>query len=234
MSHATHRRTLTIVALAGLLAVSTAGAQTFLPGEDPAPLEATGLSTDEIPDQVEVPTGHGGPGAYAIVQLTNPPVAAVVEPLSDGQTVEEFYDYGGNRASANVPEAIVQPHVSTLFLFQGPEGLSLVVIHDDWGSLTSATAQFEFSGLPEDGTWAVKDDRYDPRDSFGQEEATWGWDGARTDGGAYRGLFGLELVTIDATLGGGLDEWHFVSGEPTDPERTELDPDETLYIVALA
>lgn len=232
MFDTTAGRTLLAVALAGLLALSTAGAQTLAPSAEDE-RETDPLTPDAL--GTTVPASHGAPGAFAAVQATVPPVVAVVEPLSTGETVEDFYGYyGGNGHSATVPPAIVEDDVTTMFLFEGPKGLSLVVINDDWSTPGGVeTAALSFDGLPADGSWIVQDDYHDRRDHFGQEEAHWSWDGRRTDGGAYRALTGLVNVTIDADLGEAMDGWHFVSGEATDPDRVELDPNATLHLVGL-
>lgn len=203
-----------------------------------------------------VPTGAGGPGthvqasghdspvpsgAFAVVQETTPPVVEVIEPLSTGQSVEAFYSFNDpDSNSANPPGEIIRSGVSNLFLFQGPEGLSLVLIHDRAGDGDGGEAHVDFEGLPEDGGWVVRDDPgYGGHtDTYAVDHVDWGWAGCCTDGGAYRGLGGFSVVTVNATFlggwGGTIDAWHVLSGDVEDPDRTELDPEEPVHLIALS
>jgi exonuclease VII small subunit len=83
-----------------------------------------------------------------------------ITPLSyDGQTIEEFYgfkDHGHNHS--NTKTGLAQKDTSQLFLWDGPQGLSLVAIHDSPHNGTNGEVTFEFSGLPDSGSWVVRDD----------------------------------------------------------------------------
>ena len=103
---------------------------------------------------------------------------------------------------------------------------------DDDGD-TESTREDE-DDTPADGTATEYDERTD--------EIAWFWTTGRTDGGALRGLAvdGLELeieVALDeeAELDTGSYEreittWTLLSGDREDPDRTELDPEETLVL----
>jgi hypothetical protein len=136
-----------------------------------------------------------------------------LEPLSyEGLPVEQFYDY---RTPDTQPSSfkyasfgtrqLQRKNTSIMFLYEGPKGLSLVVIHDKLDSTGSGgAATFRLTGLPAKGKWVVKDDSYDGstnRDTFdhsinrdweGKKSATsvinWTWQGGRSDGAVYRGL----------------------------------------------
>lgn len=70
-------------------------------------------------------------------------------PLSyDNQSIEEFYGYGSsNDSSANTPTGLETADTSRLFLYEGPQGLSLVTLHDSADSSTGGTASLAFDGL---------------------------------------------------------------------------------------
>ena len=191
-------------------------------------------------------------------------------PLTGEQTVEEFYDYryptdeydsisgadGGSFSSAGTTD-LQEDATSILFLYDGPEGLSLVVVHgrldgdDDGGVVT-----FAFEGMPEDASWVVKDDlytvdgvpfdtNYDQWDDDGTiQQADWAYVGGRTDGGAARGLGEEFEFTIspafndDAVLdieeiyggGGPIEDWKALSADGDSPERISLDMDAPVTI----
>lgn len=177
------------------------------------------------------------PGVFAVVQLGEDPVVATVEPLSTGETVESFYNYNGVRNSADPPVDILRSNVSNLFLFDGPDGLSMVIVHDRHYDGDGGTATFNFTGLPEEGAWVVQDDPDHPPDTFSTDGAFWEFNGRWTDGGAYRGLGDVPAVTVEATFGtaygGTIDSWQFLSGDPADPDRIELSPGQPVTIVGL-
>lgn len=125
-----------------------------------------------------------------------------VTPLGDGtQNVSDFYDY---RSPATTPSSdkyssfgtthLQENQVSNLFLYNGSDGVSLVMLHDKLGEAPYAsTVTFNFSGLPTSREWVVEDDTYPGRDDNFTHEATtstinWKWTGNRTDGAAVRGL----------------------------------------------
>lgn len=150
------------------------------------------------------------------------------------QTVEEFYGYTGTnnstmKFSANTPVDLEERNddYSTLFLYEGSGGLSLVVMHDGVNGSGGGAASMEFVGLPEDGTWAVRDDP--PNESVEVWNRTtddgvavdWGWRGAYTDGGAFQGLgddFEIQITPsfndgaeIDPVTPGNVTGWRALS-----------------------
>ncbi len=154
-----------------------------------------------------------------------------LEPLTGSQPVEDLYDYtypkdrlGGPPGSQGEVQSSVgttdlqRERTSILFLYDGPQGLSLVVVHgmlENEGSPgpdeKGGTVTFTMSGLPSGGSWIVRDDYYyDPqegpetnwaRDNWnvdGEPQVVdWAYYGHRTDGGAFRGLGSSFEVTID-------------------------------------
>lgn len=183
-----------------------------------------------------------------------------LEPLGDGsQTVEEFYDY---RTPDTEPDAYTYSSYGTthlqaddtsiLFLYEGSEGLSLVMVHDRYGGNSSGGAlTMQIDGLPEESEWAIEDDNYSedlgpgPFDEFDHGETssriTWAYTDNRTDGAAVRG--GLEdefEMTIDPAFNGDADyrvyegnvtDWQVISATDDGHERTSLDSiDDSLTV----
>lgn len=133
-----------------------------------------------------------------------------VEPVSQGtDTASEFYNYGarGTDFSSRSTREYQENDASVLILYEGPEGLSLVIIHDQWHSNRSdgtrgGTASFEVTGLPHDGEWTVEDDDYHLQsDEFEhgdtESELHWVWNDGRTDGAVFTGLGSSFAVEID-------------------------------------
>ena len=175
-----------------------------------------------------------------------------VEPLSGDQTVEELYDYRvhGGQYSSHGTVDLQRPDTSILFLYDGPNGLSLVMVHNEYeGSGDGGSATFTISGLPAEGEWVVEDDNYGGPDNYdnwthsdARSTIDWTWDDARTDGGAFRGMESASTVEIDpafnesATLyeeyySGTVTDWQLLSGDLADPERIALDLEESVAIV---
>jgi hypothetical protein len=190
-----------------------------------------------------------------------------VPAFTGDRTVEAFYDYriperfasetnGGSDPGSGPyyasfgTETLQQDGTSLLFLYDGPEGLSLVVVHDsiDGGPSDGGAATFEIDGLPDDGTWAVRDDYYlDPDsgeiattnyDNWQVDGSThvidWTWGDSGTDGGAFRGLDGAFPVTIDPAFDeaaalygehydGTVDSWQLLVPDGAGLQRMELD-----------
>jgi hypothetical protein len=178
-----------------------------------------------------------------------------IEPVSyRDASVEEFYGYTidgdeGRPWSANTPVDLAESDVSKLFLYEGPDGLSLVVLHDTpehGDEETGGAATFTFRGLPEPGEWVVKDDPADASAEIWDDRSGdgwsvhWAWKGDYTDGGAFRGLgdgFSVEIepawgrdAEIDPLEPGTIDSWVVVSGDPEDPDRFELDLEQSVTI----
>jgi len=119
------------------------------------------------------------------------------------ENVSAFYDYDG-RNSVGTAE-FQQNQASTLIIFHGTKGYSLVVVNDryeDFGNSSyGSTATMEFIGLPESGEWVIEDDDYEDRDDEFIHRGTrskinWKWIGGRTDGGVFRGLDTTENLDL--------------------------------------
>jgi hypothetical protein len=180
-----------------------------------------------------------------------------IEPLSSGESVESFYDYRSHEThSEGVPRLyssygttdLQENDTSVLFLHEGPNGTSLVTVHDRLGGdFDGGTATYEIAGLPSDSGWAVEDDTYTGEsnvDEFrrgeGWASASWFWQDNRTDGGAIQGgIDGEFAVTIhpafndesqfsDDDVGSELgddaviDDWKVLSGSADSPDRLTL------------
>jgi hypothetical protein len=199
--------------------------------------------------------------------------AREITPLSGEQPVEDLLNYqlpdgeydgangarddGGPYFAITGAETLQRDNTSVLFLYDGPNGLSLVVLHGHTGSSGSAggAVSFSLSGMPADGEWVVKDDRYLDPDT-GEPASTnydvWNVDGtnhtidwtygdSRTDGGAFRDLSDSFAITIDPAFNedaalygqyyeGDLTDWEVLSGDIADPERAGLDMDRPVTI----
>lgn len=208
--------------------------------------------------------------AYAVVQDgACTPVRAFrgdepVEALY-GFHLPERYASEENGATPGEPQyastgttELQRPRTSVAFLYEGPGGLSLVVVHGDLDARDGGSVTFRLSGLPESGTWRVKDDLYrnpdsgellsgnhDRWDVDGTEHRVdWTWGAAGTDGGAFGPLGDDFEVVIEpafneaATLygqhyEGTVAEWAFVtaqSGNADGPEYVSLDMAEPIRV----
>ena len=99
-----------------------------------------------------------------------------VKPIQGDVPAEAFYDYRdpyqsrenpswGRSFSSRGTTDYQQDSTSILMLYKGPQGVSLVAVHDKYHeNLDNATAgssvSFQLTGLPEDGEWAMIDDDY--------------------------------------------------------------------------
>ncbi len=190
-----------------------------------------------------------------------------IEALSSSGTVEAFYDYRNHEThsegvdrmySSYGTEHLQEDNTSVLFLHQGTDGLSLVMIHDQVdGDTTGGVATFEISGVPAETEWVVQDDLYEGEtnmvewyDEDGWIGADWIWSEARTDGGAIQGGLNDEFaMTIhpafneDAALyddediydpdfheNGTIDDWEALSGDVDDPDSIDLSLEEPVTI----
>ena len=102
-----------------------------------------------------------------------------VRPIQGELPVEEFYDYRypyqsredpswGRSFSSEGTTELQQDDTSILMLYEGPNGVSLVAIHDKYyedreNGTAGSSVSWELTGLPEDGEWAMIDDDYDWR-----------------------------------------------------------------------
>ncbi|WP_136717247.1 PKD domain-containing protein [Halorientalis salina] len=145
-----------------------------------------------------------------------------VRPLGDGtQTIEDYYNYSTAADFSSAGTTALQDNqVSNLFVYHGSEGYSLVFLHDEYAddAAHGSTLTMEFSGLPADGEWAVRDDYYTIDNQTQDDDYTieetytkidWKWTDDRTDGGAFRGLTASEEVsiTIDPAFNEAADHW---------------------------
>lgn len=173
-----------------------------------------------------------------------------VDPISGGsQSVEEFYDYRNETYSSHGTKAYQQDDTSQLLVYEGPQGTSLVVVHDrlhddEADGTNGSSATFTFSGLPDGSDWAIRDDNYGGQDdsydfSGSTRTAQWRWDRARTDGAAYRLGTGDFSVGIDATFNenrwsgtyhGRIDSWKVVTETGDGIERETLETDEPVTV----
>lgn len=181
-------------------------------------------------------------GSYVVEQGTQ---CEVITPLSGEGTAEGFYDYRSHNThdadyaySSHGTTGLQRNDTSTLFLYEGPEGLSLVIVHDRLGGGTAGgTAEFEIVGLPADGGWTVEDDDYsDNADDVWNHgdvwsEIAWSWGEDRTDGGAFTGLGSEFEVTVDPAFNaqqstfaphGTVTGMHVLSGSAGRPDRIAL------------
>ncbi len=119
-------------------------------------------------------TGSESGRAYQIVQGEQ---VISVEPLSGDEPVEEFYDYrhpyvgsrddpfwGRSFSSVGTTE-YQEDDTSILMLYEGPQGVSLVAVHDRYheeesGGTPGGSVSWTVTGLPDGGEWAVIDDEY--------------------------------------------------------------------------
>ncbi|WP_252718773.1 dockerin type I domain-containing protein [Haloarcula sp. CBA1122] len=158
-----------------------------------------------------------------------------VVPLSNGQTIEKFYDYAN--AEINSPLPVAKSDTSRLFFWSGPNGLSLVLLQDKPRDGSGAAVSFELYEFPiSDGSWVVRDD---PGDNYGTTP-DWSWNDDNTDGGAFRGELTNATFTIkprfneeavrDPITPGQLNDWEVLSGRATDPTNESLAIDQNITI----
>ena len=157
------------------------------------------------------------------ISLLQQDLCVTIEPLRGDEPIEEFYDYhypmdrfegppgsDGTSYSSEGTVDLQEEDTSILFLYEGPEGLSLVIVHGRYDEDaprevveegSKRAVSFALAGLPEDGQWVVTDDYYLDEDgeradpawdvwNVDQEPQTihWVFRQGRTDGGAFRGL----------------------------------------------
>ncbi|WP_248517567.1 PKD domain-containing protein [Salinarchaeum laminariae] len=195
---------------------------------------------------------ENGSSAYAITQGEQ---CIDVTPIVDeSQSVETFYDYRWNGTGQDFSSYGTKPYqeddTSTLLLYEGSSGTSLVFVHEKHyenpeEGTNGSFATFGVSGLPagEEG-WVVEDDDYDEQvDVFNhtgtESELQWAWSQGRTDGAAYRGLSGDVSITIDPAFNdsavqlvnpdnspsynGTVEDWDVVTGAADGTDREQFD-----------
>lgn len=183
-----------------------------------------------------------------------------IEPLSSNGTVESFYDYRNHethsededrRYSSYGTQNLQEDDTSLLFLHEGTDGMSLVMVNDRLeGDTEGGAATFDIVGLPAEAEWVVQDDLYDGESNMaewdngdGWAAASWIWSESRTDGGAIQGGLNDQFaVTIHPAFNedaehydnedlydpefhgnGTIEEWEVLSGDADDPDRTTLE-----------
>ncbi|WP_226007309.1 CARDB domain-containing protein [Natrinema salinisoli] len=198
-------------------------------------------------------TAPPDPDEYAVAQGDD---CVTVEPIGDGaRTIEEFYDYrtpnttpSSYSYSSHGTTHLQEDDTSSVFLYEGSDGLSLVLLHDRYdGDSPGGAATMTFSGLPEDGEWVVEDDGYDGADdefdhSGDSSRITWVWSENRSDGAAFNGGLDDEFsITIEPRFNddaakqlydGRVRDWEVISGTDTGRERTSLDMNEPVVITS--
>lgn len=232
-------------ALALLVVASTVlgGAATGLPDVPPP-----GIPGDDLPD---APAASNQ--SYAVEQGDT---CVPVTPFEGEQNVAAFYDYRNPNTSRSswlyssfMPGRFTSDNGSSLFLYEGPDGVvSLVAVHDarrnrEVRPLPHSAVTFRFGGLPESGEWVLVDDTYDGReDRFSRNRIDWRWGGSRTDGAVFRGLAGDFSIRIapafneraalyrpDRTFEP-VTSWSVLSSGASGPDRTELDTSEPVVV----
>ncbi|KZN23031.1 hypothetical protein A4G99_16035 [Haladaptatus sp. R4] len=188
-----------------------------------------------------------------------------IEPLSKGLPVKKFYDFrtpfthpSSFRYASFGTTNLQQKNTSILFLYEGPKGLSLVVVHDKKGVGSGGAVTFRITNLPADGDIAVKDDKYPLQTNYDQWnlskyrnsdgkkvatlEASWAHGKKRTDGMAYRGLgddfeftinpeFNQKAILSNDTHGE-IKRWEVLSGDINNPTRTKLNMNKPVTILS--
>ena len=199
-----------------------------------------------------------------------------LDPIQGDQTPQELYDfrlperfnnpadnnasngatYGGGSYYGSVgTEDLQEADTSIMFLYEGPEGISLVVVHEGQGSQDGGAATFEVTDL-EGGEWVVKDDLYlRPNGNKASsnydiwntdtnpQTIDWTWGSGGSDGGVYSPLTETFSFTISPSFNeeaelynefyqGEVDEWQVLSGDRNNPNRTSLNMDEDVVISA--
>ncbi len=190
-------------------------------------------------------------------------------PLPGNEAAEDLYQYAyphdrfdsisgidGTTFSSEGTTDLQRDRTSILFLYDGPNGLSLVIVHGRLDGDTDAggTVSFQIHGLPPDGEWVVRDDyyldedgtqsptNYDRWDVDGEVHAIdWAYQGGRTDGGVFQGLGDDFVIRIEPAFNdaaalaedhdfGPIENWEVLSGDRDDPERHSIDLDRPLVL----
>lgn len=193
-----------------------------------------------------------------------------VTPLSGSESVEQLYDYripseyGGDNGATGTTgpyfesvgtDSLQATDTTISFLYDGPEGLSFVVVHGDGTSGGSVTWTIE--NVPTGADWVVRDDYYTVAetgnraasnfDEWDIEGTTntidWTFGATGTDGGALRPLGSGFDLRIDPAYNeaaelfgefyeGRITDWEFLSGDLADPDRFSLSLDTPVTVSA--
>ncbi|WP_167768482.1 hypothetical protein [Haloarcula amylovorans] len=175
-----------------------------------------------------------------------------IKPLEGDKRVEKFYKWGKSERyfSSTGTKSLQRKDTSILFLYDGPKGLSLVIVH---GSLKDGSdggaVSFKITDIPRKAKWVVKDDYYDSDSNYDRwdiekrsAKIDWTWDEERTDGGALRGLdvddldltiypkFNKEAKLYGKHYDGRIKRWEVLSGDRKDPDRYKLKRDKKVRL----
>lgn len=190
---------------------------------------------------------------YAVEQGQN--CFELTPETNETQSVEDFYGYTTSsdgeavNYSANTPIGLenMNNETSTLFLYEGSDGLSLVVLHGGVNDTGGGAATMEFVGLPEEGEWVVKDDPTNlsvevwDRITLQGQAVDWGWRDQWTDGGAFQGgLDGQFSIEINASFGedaavspvtpGNVTQWRAITVENDSLQTISLDTNRSVTV----
>lgn len=189
------------------------------------PTETQTETPTETPTATEAPSETQSSGTFTVEQGN---ISAQITTFSRAESIESAFDYSGFTSGLRLQKA----DTARLFLYEGPNGLSLGTIIDSVDSNDGASARYEIEGLPAGGRWVVQDD---PGDRYG-DSPSWSWgDGGNTDGGAFRGGLDNDFeieITVQLNQGrdeaqntesGRVDGLEFVYGEFTDPTILDLE-----------
>ncbi|MEF8785975.1 MAG: hypothetical protein V5A45_08585 [Haloarculaceae archaeon] len=207
-------------------------------------LVATALGAGVVASQPNEYAIEQGDDCYELTPVTN-----------ESQSVEAFYGYtvsaDGDEAnySANTPIGLEDANsgTSSLFLYEGPDGLSLVVLHGAVNDTGGGAVSMEFVGLPEAGEWVVKDDPTNlsievwNRNTTEGQAVDWGWRDLWTDGGAFQGglddQFSIEIsasfnegAELEPVSPGNVTEWRAITVENDSLRAVTLDMNRSVTI----
>lgn len=207
-------------------------------------LVATALGTGVAASQTNEYAIEQGENCYELTPVTN-----------ESQSIEAFYGYTGSSDgeqaiySANTPIGLedVNNGTSSLFLYEGSDGLSLVVLHGGVNDTGGGAATMEFVGLPETGEWVVQDDPANlsievwNRNTSEGKAVDWGWRDLWTDGGAFRGglddEFSIEIsasfnedAELEPVSPGNVTQWRAITVENNSLQAVTLDMNRSVTI----
>ncbi len=163
--------------------------------------------------------------AYQLVHGYDEAQVISIEPVAGEEPVGEYYDpetSSWGQSSSSIGD-YHKNDTSTLLLYEGPEGVSLVGLHDKYHSrqaagTTGGSLSWTIEGLPADGEWAVLDESTDDlvyvgyghrtgvSDPDGEPPAeadallSWVWSTSETETVAYRGFDQDVSVTIEPAV----------------------------------
>ncbi|WP_411965367.1 hypothetical protein [Haloferax sp. YSMS24] len=168
---------------------------------------------------------HGFDTAQRVYRVKQGTREFEVDLLVGETPVRELYDlripnyYGGDNGSTDPGEGpyyesaglsyLLEESSTVMFLYDGPDGVSLVAVHG--GGNSEGNVTWRVTGIPSTAKWLVKDDLYtypdtgeiassnnDRWDVSGSEHVVdWTWRNSQTDGGVIGYLDGEFSITID-------------------------------------